>query len=259
MSKKIKPKLAFISLTSCEGCQMAVVDLGEKFFALLDHIEIAKHRLVEEKKEKPNQQYDICFIEGSPLYKDNITELKDLRKRSKIIVVLGGCADNGCVYSLKNYCDKKKAAKHVYPKSYKTVFNPVVTGISKYIDIDFVLPGCPLTGEEFLDFATQILGKGTYERVQRPVCYECQLKKNPCLLQMDQPCLGPVMQGGCDAVCPSAGMACQGCRGPLEDAQWDNMQKALQKMIPQKKIDEILEIFGEKERTKAKTRKNNKK
>ena len=178
-----------------------------------------------------------------------------MRKRSKVIVVLGGCADSGCVYALKNYTDRKQAAKHVYPKSYKSVFNPVVTGIASIIDVDFVLPGCPVTAEEFIDFAEQVLARGDYSRSQKPICYECQLHKNPCLLQEGLPCLGPVMQGGCDAVCPSAGMPCQGCRGPIEDAQWDNLEKALKKIISQKKIDEVLEIFGEKERTKEKSNK----
>lgn len=242
-----KPKIAFISLTSCEGCQMAIIDLGKQLLSLLDYIEISKNRLIEEKQEKKKQHYDICFIEGSPLYKDNIEALKDLRKRSKIIVVLGGCADSGSVYALKNYTDKEKAVKKVYPQSHQTVFNPVVTGISAIIPIDFILPGCPITANEFLDFVKQIISKNNYQQTSRPVCYECQLKKNPCLLQQGLPCLGPVMQGGCEAICPSAGMPCQGCRGPLSDAQWQNLEKKLRELIPQKKINEILEIFGEKE------------
>jgi len=229
---------------------MAVIDLGKKLLGLLDYIEISKNRLLEERKEKKKQLYDICFIEGSPLYKANIKALQDLRKRSKVIVVLGGCADSGCVYALRNYTDRNKAARHVYQKSHATVFNPVVTGISAIIKIDYVLPGCPITGAEFIDFVRQILNKGNYERVQRPVCYECQLKKNPCLLQQGLPCLGPVMQSGCDAICPSAGMPCQGCRGPLKDANWPNLEKKLKELLPSKKIDQILEIFGEKENVK---------
>lgn len=249
-----KPKIAFISLTSCEGCQMALLDLGKKFFTLLEHVEISKNRLIEERKEKPKQKYDICFIEGSPLYKDNITALKDLRKRSKIIVVLGGCADSGCVYALRNYTNKEKAVHHVYPQSYKTVFNPVVAGIASVIPIDYILPGCPITANEFLDFIAQIMGRGNYKREERPVCWECRQRKNPCLLKQGLPCLGPCMQGGCEAICPSAGMPCQGCRGPLPDAQWDNLKRKLKELLPPKKVDEILEIFGEKEKIKAKSK-----
>jgi coenzyme F420-reducing hydrogenase gamma subunit len=233
---------------------MALIDLGKDFLALLEYVDIAKHRLIEERKDKKNNLYDICFIEGSPLYKDNIEALKDLRKRSKVIVVLGGCADSGCVYALRNYTNKEKAARHVYPKSSKTIFNPAVAGISSVITIDYVLPGCPVTANEFIDFVTQVIGRGDYKREERPICYECKKKNNPCLLQQGLPCLGPCMQGGCEAVCPSAGMPCQGCRGPLPDAQWDNMEKKLKELLPAKKVNEILEIFGEKERVKSKSR-----
>lgn len=241
-----KPKIAFISLTSCEGCQMALIDLGNNFLALLDHVDISKHRLLEEKKNQPKAKYDLCFIEGSPLYEENISALKDLRKRSRIIVVLGGCADKGCVYALRNFSPKEQAVSRVYPQTHKTVYNPVVAGISSIIPVDFVLPGCPITAEEFINFVAQILNKGTYQRSARPVCYECQVQKNPCLLQLGQPCLGPIMQGGCAAICPSAGMPCQGCRGTLPDAAVDNLQKKLLTLISAEKIKELLELFNNK-------------
>ena len=250
-----KPKVAFISLTSCEGCQMTLIDLGKDFLKLLEFIEISKHRLLEEKPSSAKAsagKYDLCFIEGSPLYQKNIEALTDLRARSKVIVVLGGCADSGCVYALKNYTDKDKAVKKVYPKSYQTVFNPVVTGIAAVIKVDYVLPGCPITAAEFVDFVTQVLAQKNYQRSARPVCYECQQAGNSCLLQAGKPCLGPVMQGGCQAICPSAGMPCQGCRGPLKAAAWPSLEQKLKEIIPQEKIDEILEIFGEKERVKSK-------
>jgi sulfhydrogenase subunit delta len=31
-----------------------------------------------------------------------------------------------------------------------------------------------------------------------------------------QPCLGPITQTGCGALCPSCGRACYGCYGPME-------------------------------------------
>jgi coenzyme F420-reducing hydrogenase gamma subunit len=32
------------------------------------------------------------------------------------------------------------------------------------------------------------------------------------------PCLGPVTQAGCGALCPAVGRGCYGCFGPLKDA-----------------------------------------
>ncbi|MHA1558072.1 MAG: hypothetical protein ACTSPM_14215, partial [Candidatus Heimdallarchaeota archaeon] len=34
-------------------------------------------------------------------------------------------------------------------------------------------------------------------------------------------CMGPVIQAGCDALCPSYGMPCDGCRGSTLEAAYD--------------------------------------
>ncbi|KKP81110.1 MAG: hypothetical protein UR82_C0072G0007, partial [Candidatus Moranbacteria bacterium GW2011_GWF1_35_5] len=35
-----KPKIAIVALTSCEGCQFALLDLGEKFLELVEKVEM---------------------------------------------------------------------------------------------------------------------------------------------------------------------------------------------------------------------------
>lgn len=241
-------KVAIISLTSCEGCQFAILDLGQEFLALSEKIEISKFRLVEEKSaqraDPPLGGYDLAFIEGSPLLKKNYRELKNLRQRTKFLVVLGNCAHTGGVYALRNYINKEKVAKYVYPETFKFVFNPIVEEISKVVNVDAVLPGCPITGEEFLKFCDYFLSRRRWHIAQKPVCYECQLfQKVDCLLNKGLPCLGPVILGGCNAVCPAASMPCQGCRGFLKDANWQNMSKALTGKVAKKELDKILEIF----------------
>ena len=44
-----KPKVAFFSLTSCEGCQFVLMDLGERFFDFLRKIELIDFSLIEEE------------------------------------------------------------------------------------------------------------------------------------------------------------------------------------------------------------------
>ena len=44
-----KPKVAIVSLTSCEGCQFALLDLGERFLDFVGKIEMVDFRLLEDE------------------------------------------------------------------------------------------------------------------------------------------------------------------------------------------------------------------
>lgn len=48
-----------------------------------------------------------------------------------------------------------------------------------------------------------------------PVCAECPLHPDECLLSKGVLCLGALTVAGCDAECPRTGGRCWGCRGPL--------------------------------------------
>ena len=49
------------------------------------------------------------------------------------------------------------------------------------------------------------------------VCVECKLAGNVCVtVAHGTPCLGPVTQAGCGAICPTYNRGCYGCYGPME-------------------------------------------
>lgn len=51
-----------------------------------------------------------------------------------------------------------------------------------------------------------------------PVCSECPLPKDECLLRKGLLCLGMITQSGCNAECIVGGGECWGCRGPIARA-----------------------------------------
>src|SRR6266571_4997534 len=81
-----KPRIAIVSLTSCEGCQFALLDLGEKFLEAMSLVEMVDFRLLEDL-EDPGEELDIAFVEGNPMTQENKKTLLELRKRSKLLVV----------------------------------------------------------------------------------------------------------------------------------------------------------------------------
>jgi len=152
-----KITIAIISLTSCEGCQMAILDLGEKFLDLLKFVKIKKFHLIgKENKKSKKDKYDIIFVEGSIVNNQQLKILKEARKRAKVLVALGSCAALGGVQEAKRYRQPKKVFKYVYKcvgKNKEADFGP----IGKFIKVDFVIPGCPITADDFLQFIYDFL------------------------------------------------------------------------------------------------------
>ena len=242
MKNKVKkPKIAIISLTSCEGCQFVMLDQGKKFLNLLKNIDIREFRLLEDDLEK-NEQYDICLVEGNPVTKENIKLLQFMRKNSKYLIALGNCAALGGVWEIKNYQDKKKTIRQVYKKI--KVENPDIKEIDNFVKVDLTIPGCPIDGDEFMEIIWQLLKGRQPQIAQNPVCDECQKNGYVCLLQKGQICLGPIILGGCKAVCLKSKQACWGCRGLYEGAQNENFIKHLLKKFPKERVYHALEIFG---------------
>jgi coenzyme F420-reducing hydrogenase gamma subunit len=244
MPKDIKkPRVAIVGLTCCEGCEFAILDLGQRFLDLTEYIDLVEFRMIKEDPPKTGP-YDICFIEGSAVTKKNLATLKELRRVSKMLIVLGNCAHTGGVHRMKNWVGRIRAIGQVYEQA-KGIDNPPILPIADIVKVDFTIPTCPINGEEFLRIIKQILGGKKPEIPQNPVCHECQINGYECLLQKCEICCGPITLGGCEAVCLKVGQPCWGCRGLLEEPDVDKFVKnSLLPCHPITKISRILEVFG---------------
>jgi len=243
-----KTRIAIISLTSCEGCQFVLLDLGKRFFDFLKKVELVDMELIEDEPVKKGK-IDVAFVEGNPITEEDVKSLKEIRKKSKLLVALGNCAALGGIPEIKNYQEKEKTIRYIY-KRLKNIANPEIKEIDNFVKVDFVIPGCPITGEEFLKYA-EVLIKGKIPEIpQKPVCSECPLKATPqCFLVKKEVCFGPVTLSGCDAVCPKNGRACFACRGFLKKANVKIFIDGLKKFSSKDDIDDALEIFGLRDTT----------
>jgi len=241
-----KAKIAIVSLTSCEGCQFVLLDLGQRFFDFLKKVELLDFKLIEEEPF-PKGKIDVAFIEGNPITKEDVSSLKQVRKKSKILVVLGNCAALGGIPEIKNYQNKEKTIRYIY-KKIQGIENPEIKEVDNFVKVDFTIPGCPINGEEFLKFVLPLIKDKIPEIPQKPVCLECSyLGKKTCFLRRKEPCLGPISLAGCEAICPEGEFPCYGCRGILENVKPKGFLKTLEKMKSKEEIEENLELFGIKD------------
>lgn len=244
---KRKPKVAIFSLTSDEGCQFTLLDLGKNFFNFLKKVELIDFPLVEEVLYPKGKKIDVAFVEGVPITKEDFKLLKKIRKESKILVALGNCAALGGIPEMKNYQGKERTIRFIY-KRLKNILNPEIKEIDNFVKVDFVIPGCPINGEEFLKYGEELIKGKIPEICQSPVCTKCPLRgTTKCFLARKQVCFGLITLAGCKAICPKNNFPCLGCRGILKKANVKNFLKVLEKFQKKEEIEEDLEIFGIKD------------
>ncbi len=243
-----KPVIAILSLTCCEGCQVAIFDLGERFLEFLTKVNIGDFRLAEELPDV--KKYDIVIVEGTPITKENIRRLKEVRKKSEILVAIGACATMGGIQEIKNYRgDKNSLIKTVYP-NIRGIDNPDIKAVKEVVKVDLEIPGCPINKEEFFRLINELLEtKKIPEIIQKPVCDECPRRNKNCLILLGKPCLGAISLAGCGAPCPANGFLCDGCRGPRKGINLEAMKKALKikARLGDKEINNLLERFGKRD------------
>jgi len=240
-----KPKVAFFDFACCEGCQLQIANLEEQVVGLAELVDVVEFREVLTGKAP---EYDIAFIEGSITREADEARLKDIRERSKMLVAYGQCAVTGGVNRLKNnWKNMDDVKKEVYGDKYNMPHLDTypTKGISEVVKVDFAIPGCPVNRDEFLRVVKELL-LGRIPRLPNyAVCVDCKVKENACLFDFSIICLGPLARAGCGAICPSNGVACDACRGTVDNPNKNAMHEILQKY--NYSLDEIkrtINIFG---------------
>jgi len=212
-----KPKVAFFKFSSCSGCQLSLLNLENYLLDILGAVEIPY--FVMAQRTNLAGPYDIAFVEGSINTPRELEELKQIRKQSTKIIAFGTCANTGNVQSIKNFIGtQREMEERAGYTHFEDILSFPVKGIEHYIKVDGRILGCAPDLGEILEFLRCALLGINPAFLPHPVCNECKLKENVCLLlSKKQPCMGPVSAGGCGALCPSLNRQCEGCRGPAKD------------------------------------------
>ncbi len=253
--EKTKPKVAIFQIGSCEGCVLQFVNLEEAILDLLNAIDLVYCReiMTENSDKFPEIDFDIALIEGSVLTNEEAEEIKKIREKAKIVIALGACAHIGGINCLANNMDLKDKKKMVYEKDSELVegLKDSITPrpINAVIKVDAFIPGCPVNAEETAKIITDLLLGKTPSLPECPVCMECAMKENGCLIESGIACLGSITRKGCGALCPSNKKGCLGCRGFLENRNETAAFEILKKTgLTAEEIEKALRMFNGRER-----------
>jgi sulfhydrogenase subunit delta len=215
MARQRKPKLAVWKFASCDGCQLSVLDLEDELLTLAQEIDIAN--FPEASRAVIRGPYDLSLVEGSITTPHDAERIQRVRQSSKFLVTIGACATAGGIQALRNFKDVEEFISIVYASPEYISTLETSTPIADHVKVDFELRGCPINKHQLLEVVTAFLHGRKPQIGAHSVCVECKLRGTVCVMVAHgTPCLGPVTQAGCGAICPAYNRGCYGCYGPME-------------------------------------------
>jgi len=215
-------KLAVFKFSSCDGCQLSVLDLEDELLALAGKIDIA--HFLEASSATKDGPYDVTLVEGSITTPDEAKRILDVRAQSRTLITIGACATAGGIQALRNFASLEEYKNLVYAQPEYIDSLAMVEPISALVKVDYELQGCPVNKYQLLEVLLAFLQERRPNITSKAVCHECKLAGAPCLpVVRGEPCLGPITQGGCGALCPKYDRGCYGCFGPKENANPESL------------------------------------
>ena len=239
-----KPKVGIYGFTGCAGDQLILIHTEDEILNLFGSIDLQS--FVMASSNPVEGDLDVAFIEGSISTQEEREHILDIRRRAKILVALGNCAVSGGPQAMYTGDDKYKARlQNVYGDA-KFITDPVeAKPIDAYVKVDYYLPGCPIEQKDAYALISRLIHGAMPEPYPHPVCHECKLNENHCLLLDNKLCLGPVTAGGCGSVCPNHGLGCVGCWGPSSDGNFKQHFKLLESYgITREEITRKIRNYG---------------
>lgn len=210
-----KPKLAVFKFASCDGCQLSLLDAEDDLLELAGAVDIA--HFLEASSRVEEGPYDVSLVEGSITTPDDAERIQNIRRQSKFLMTIGACATAGGIQALRNWGDTEEYVRVVYaqPEYIRTLATS--TPIAAHVPVDFELRGCPINKNQLVEVLCALIAGRRPRTPVHSVCLDCKRRGTVCVtVARGIPCLGPITQSGCGAICPAYDRGCYGCYGPAQ-------------------------------------------
>ena len=212
MSEAKKGKLAIYWAASCGGCEIALLQIDARIVDVGNLFDIvfwpcATDGKVRDVEKLPDGAIDVCLFNGGIRTSEQEYMARLLRRKSKVLVAFGSCAQEGCIPGLANLSNRREVFDTVYQQGgptapenpsdvrpqhetkvaegvlYLPVFYDTLKTLDQTVDVDYYLPGCPPEGENIWKAIEAIVAgklppKGSVIGANTTVCDECPRKRN---------------------------------------------------------------------------------
>lgn len=222
-----KPTLAVHKFSSCDGCQLSLLNLEDELLELVGVVDVA-YFLEASSSTRPGP-YDIAMVEGSVTTPHEAERIQKIRSESGVLIAIGTCATAGGIQALRNFTRVDELADFTYDHPEYLEYLDTSTAISEHVPVDLEIWGCPVNKYQLLEAVIALLQQRRPRLPAHSVCLDCKRNGTVCVMVAEGiPCVGPATRSGCGALCPSNGRGCYGCFGPAPEADLDALVPRLQ-------------------------------
>ncbi len=180
-------------LNACSGCEIALVDLGERLLEVLNLVEfvhipvLLDHKYfgqTGEKKHVDIPEAQVGIISGGIRNEEHKEIALHMRSRCQIIIALGTCATHGGIPALANSFPASELVERCFttettddnPRTFEPPVPPLLDAcyaLDEHIPVDVYLPGCPPHPDQLHDALRALLQGKTPELPTKSVCDTC--------------------------------------------------------------------------------------
>ncbi len=190
-------KVASEWLNSCSGCEISIIDMGERLLevlkvaefvhlpALMDHKYFGQ---LGDGKQIEIPQADVGIISGGVRNEEHVEVAEAMRKSCNIIIALGTCATHGGIPALANSYTKEQIFERYYhtettdvPEAYPSEGLPPLLdscmALDEKIKVDIYMPGCPPHPDHVFSALVALVEGRPPELPEKSVCDTCPTRR----------------------------------------------------------------------------------
>jgi F420-non-reducing hydrogenase small subunit len=190
-------KVASEWLNSCSGCEISMVDMGERLLEVLKvaqfvHLPVLMdHKYFGQRGDGQHieiPQADVGFISGGLRNEEHVEVAEAMRQSCKLIIALGTCATHGGIPALTNTFSNQAVLDRYY---HTETTDPVdahpdenlpqlldsCKALDEKIKVDVYMPGCPPHPDHIFNALVALVEGRSPELPDKSVCDTCPTKR----------------------------------------------------------------------------------
>ncbi|MDR3557224.1 MAG: methyl viologen-reducing hydrogenase [Syntrophobacteraceae bacterium] len=186
-------KVAQEWLNSCSGCEISIVDMGERLLDVLAQVEFVHSPVLMDHKyfgqlgsgrhlEIPEAV--VGLVSGGVRNEEHLEVLTEMRKKCQVLIALGTCATHGGIPALANSYRNDEILERYYstettdkceevPSEGLPPLQDSCTALDEKVKVDIYLPGCPPNPDHVFSALVSLLEGRPVQLPEKSVCDFC--------------------------------------------------------------------------------------